>query len=592
MKKESRFLITTADERTWKFDRPVLFLGEWCRIYERRHIWENMDAIVASPYGLSQTRKDADHYDARAAQEQLFPLLCGILNDYHGSQHGMRFWRIVLGHWLHRYVDVMLNRIRTLEHCLQSYQVSGTAGYANDSYSLAPFDSLSAIYAFNEDSWNNALNVRILDELNEVSCPVEVIAKSDSTGFSKRVPSAAETRNRKIISVAKQMGGGLLALFAKDTDAFIVSSYLPKKEEIKLHLALGQCPQLWVAPKLQKAASPNKALRSELSNRLTTNSGDSFRGIMNRILFEVLPVCFLEGYTELNKLVNQLPWPANPKFIFTSNNFDTNEAFKLWTARKVEAGTTYFIGQHGNNYGTTRNHVDPANEEVTADKFLTWGWTDGLPQHTSAFIFKKAGINNQKYNPKGGLLLIELSLPHRIATWDTTAEYAHYFEEQKMFVNTLTRSTKELLTVRLHAGYRYTQWDDRARWSDFDSSLQIDDGCVDVKKLISKSRLVVHSYDSTGILETLSQNIPTLAFWQNGYDHLRESAKPYYQLLVDAGVVHFTPLSVALLVNDVWGDVEGWWFQDKIQRARKAFCDRYARVSEHPISELKTILLR
>lgn len=101
----------------------------------------------------------------------------------------------------------------------------------------------------------------------------------------------------------------------------------------------------------------------------------------------------------------------------------------------------------------------------------------------------------------------------------------------------------------------------------------------------------MHSYDSTGILETLSQNIPTLAFWQNDFDHLRESAKPYYQLLVDASIVHLTPESVAQKVNEVWDDVDGWWAQNNVQYARKEFCDRYARGSQNPVSELKKILL-
>ena len=139
-----RFLITTADERTWKFDRPVLFLGEWCRLYDRRHIWQDMDAIVAAPYGLGQTKKDSDHTEARMMEDKLFLVLCEVLNQYHGLQHGKRFWRIILGHWLHRYVDVMLNRVKTLQQCLNVHQISGTTAYSYDHYSLATTDSNSA----------------------------------------------------------------------------------------------------------------------------------------------------------------------------------------------------------------------------------------------------------------------------------------------------------------------------------------------------------------------------------------------------------------------------------------------------------------
>jgi hypothetical protein len=56
----NRHLITTADERSWKFDRPVLFLGEWCRRYDRRQVWERMDAAVAEPYGLQAGQRERD----------------------------------------------------------------------------------------------------------------------------------------------------------------------------------------------------------------------------------------------------------------------------------------------------------------------------------------------------------------------------------------------------------------------------------------------------------------------------------------------------------------------------------------------------
>ena len=61
MTKQKRYLITTEDEVTWKFDQPVIFLGEWCRPYNRKHLWQNMDAIVAKPYGLGEDQKDTDY---------------------------------------------------------------------------------------------------------------------------------------------------------------------------------------------------------------------------------------------------------------------------------------------------------------------------------------------------------------------------------------------------------------------------------------------------------------------------------------------------------------------------------------------------
>jgi putative transferase (TIGR04331 family) len=108
--------------------------------------------------------------------------------------------------------------------------------------------------------------------------------------------------------------------------------------------------------------------------------------------------------------------------------------------------------------------------------------------------------------------------------------------------------------------------------------------------LIQRSRLIVHSYDSTGILETLALNIPTLCFWTGGTSHLRASAVPFYELLADAGILHATADSAARKVAHVWSDVRSWWRGAAVQSARLGFCHEYARTIDAPIAKLARLL--
>ena len=57
---------------------------------------------------------------------------------------------------------------------------------------------------------------------------------------------------------------------------------------------------------------------------------------MCELLFLLLPTRYLEGFKEFKQFALQQPWPQKPKFIFTSNNFESDDAFKFWTACKVE----------------------------------------------------------------------------------------------------------------------------------------------------------------------------------------------------------------------------------------------------------------
>ena len=157
----SRYLILSSEESSWKLDQPTLFLGEWCCLHERRHLWENMDAVVAKPYGLSRQSKERDLIKAKEISDELFEILINILNEYHSTNHDKRYWNIILGHWFGRYVRAMINRVSTIEQCFEKYEISGCSLFSDDNYILAIEDTNSSQWAFNDDQWNNVLYKKI-----------------------------------------------------------------------------------------------------------------------------------------------------------------------------------------------------------------------------------------------------------------------------------------------------------------------------------------------------------------------------------------------------------------------------------------------
>ncbi len=584
-----RHLITTADESTWKLDCPVIFLGEWCRLYQRKKIWQHMDAIIADPYGLELSKKDADYLDVCEIQKKIFPKLVKILNQHHKGAYTERFWLIVIGHWLERYVRMMINRIKTLEQCLQNHQISGTLIHDVKDYSLVTQDSQAAIWSYGDDRWNNILSGRIIDLLGYAQLitkisPVFMPLASHQKSIAERVTF------KKILLWGWLNLTKILHRFVGENDAFMINTYLPKFVHFRVQLAFRQIPQYWSNPRLGLSAKVEIPLRKRLSENISCTSNEKIFEIINNMLFEQLPICYLEGFNEINEYIEKLSWPKNPKFIFTSNSFDNDEVFKIWTANKVEKGVRYVTGQHGNNYGTYR-YNKPTIEEITADRFLTWGWKDGLVQHTPSFVLKTAGRNQEKSNKGGGLLLVQDMYYHRMDTWDRSAEYSQIFSEQIKFISNLFNDPYNKLTVRLHSSFVLNNPSESEMWGEIDPQIKVDRGDSHISTLISKNRLIVYSYDSTGILESLSQNIPTLAFWQNGLEHLRDSAKQYYQALIEVGIVHLSPESASQKVNEIWHDVEAWWSKPDVQMARNIFCEVYAKKSENPVKDLRNILL-
>ena len=109
--------------------------------------------------------------------------------------------------------------------------------------------------------------------------------------------------------------------------------------------------------------------------------------------------------------------------------------------------------------------------------------------------------------------------------------------------------------------------------------------------LYSMSRLVVFGYYSTGFLECLSLDHPTIAFWHDGFDNFNDEAIPDFELLKDVGLIHFSPSSAAEHVNTHWNDIDSWWSSVQVQEAKKRFVNKYARTCDTPVRSLKRMLV-
>ena len=591
MRNIPRHLVTTADERTWPDSGPMLFLGEWCQRLDRRQVWEQRDILVADPVGLEPGQRDADQAKVTAVEESLLKQLSAVLNEYHQEDHAPRYWRMLFGHWLRRYSRLLLNRLHTLEQCLERYAISAVTLLDDPRYCLAPQESYSAIWDATDDLWNQHLCARLIRRIPaaERAFDLQSVMVEDPRNLRR---SGVGTMQFKVWlhNRLARMLGATFGMVGRRDEVFILNSYLPKAAEFGLQLMLRQRPYISGPFETRSDFRPDRELRGRLAAKIGTTSRCSEEQAIGSMLFEALPACYLELYPELKKAVSAMPWPKRPRVIFTSSNFDTDEVFKLWAAQKAEAGSTYVVGQHGNNYGTHRHQSYYSVEELTADRFLTWGWLDGLPQHTPAFMLKNVGRRPLGRDPDGEVLLIEVGMAHRIETWDVVKDYENYFEEQQNFVRALSLRVTETLRIRLYNPNSAVSRGEQSRWEALNPYLKLDPGTSRLDGLIAASRLVVFSYDSTGLLECLADDIPTIAFWQNGLENIRDSARPFYQQLIVAGIVHHSASSAAEKVNEVWDRVDDWWQSKIVQSARHAFCDRYARSVRHPLRNLQAIL--
>jgi len=575
-----RILVTTSHEASWDVSEPTIFLGEWCKKNNRRHIWSSIDSEVASPYGLDPKQRISDADEKHKLYDILMKDLSCKLNDFHKKNHSVRYWTILIGPWLDSFMMVVMNRYKTLEATLDHFEISKTILINQKGFSLIKNDYSDFREAINSDLWNNALYVEILKNMKSQN--IEILIKdTDKASFSNHSNIKFNFR-----SFLKKHVFNFFNFFSHKTDAFIINSFLPVIDEIKLKLLLGQFPIIWKSPNIDS----NFFRDVELNRDNFFLEFQNFSGIereLRRLINKLIPKIYIEGYEVLCREANNLKWPSNPKFIFTSNSFTADELFKCWLGFKVEEGVPYYVGQHGANYGT---YYESKNwpELNTADRFYSWGWKDMYKDINTIPAFNFKVINKLSYNYKksGKLLLVEGSPGTRDGIRDRFYESLIRHEGMVELYRLLGKKIQADSIVRLHR--RSLDLDD---WHRKFANIKIDEGQKDFYKVVKKSKLIVFNYDSSGLLELLAMNIPVICFWRDGFNHLLPASKIHYQLLKDSDIFFDSSEKIVNHINLHWDDIDSWWLSPKVQSARLEFCKQYSRVVDNPIVSFKKILV-
>ena len=577
-----RFLITTALEQTWRQDVPVLFLGEWCRRYDRRHIWERMDAQVVSYHWDDREKLHRDYLYLRDLHEGLLAELGDYLNALHGVDHSLRYWRILVGPWLGYFVQVLFDRWCMLRKACNEHQVSGVRVLKRSILNVVANDMRDFSDLYVEDEWNE--NV-FGDLITTLRMPVEWMEAREASSQSMRGTRSVRSTLR---NVAGQMARELSGALCTDREYVFVSSYLPRRQDFQLQCLLGQLPKIWQLPEVPRY-SANPVTREELMTTLP--NAENFEELARYMIHRHLPKAYLEGYPDLVVRTGKLGMPERPQAIFTANAYSSDDVFKLWAASKTESGIPLLIGQHGGNYGMAKWGFTEDHQIAIADRFLTWGWTEpDQPNLTPAGNLKGFG-KKQKNDAQGVALLIQMTMPrysYHMYSVAVASQWLDYFEDQCRFVKALSSDVLGQTLVRL---YKHDYgWCQKQRWRDRFPLVRLDDGRRTMRSLINQSRICISTYNATTYLESLSLNVPTLMFWNPAHWELRTSARPFFESLSSVGIFHTTPEGAANHLTRVWDDIDGWWNNAETQRVRLGFCDRYARLPEKPLHMMAGIL--
>ena len=324
------------------------------------------------------------------------------------------------------------------------------------------------------------------------------------------------------------------------------------------------------------------SLKKKFREQKLDYSHDAFVNILSDLIFKYIPVSYLENFDNYRQKIRTINWPKNPKIIFSSNSFFHDDFFKTWLVEKKNSNSKFISGQHGGGFFISKFHFYELHQKKVSDKILTWGYKKESI-YKPMFNFKTA-TKKIKFNNSGNLLMVDYELSRfSVATTHNQFYFLSHLNGKFNFVKKINSNIRDKLVFRTYA--HDLGWSTVDRLKEISSSIQIDQN-KNIYASLNNIRICIVNLNSTVFLETLNLNLPTIIYFDPKQDLIRNDAKLYFDLLKKVNIYFDNSISAAEHVNNIWNQVDKWWYSKKTQSVVSYFCDKYSRRTETPTNDL------
>jgi len=565
-------LIISKNDYLWKNKHTNLLVGDWC--LPDKKFFFSFNYKVADDYIETSKNILKDQQYIKKIYNTLLKNISENLNKYHSTHLPQRYWEILINPWLIYLIETIFIRWKTIEKIKKKNKnLETNIDKYQDEYFVANNTKDSHLQVLS-NNWNHWINSKIIRHIGGIKIIDNKIEK-------KFMNSKNSKKKRKIL---------FKVIIKNNHQVFMKNFYLPKFPKLLLNLSYKQLRYKFDQPELNQF----KINRKRFTYFKKIKSQDKFLNFINEIALSQIPKVFVEGYLETKNKVKYLNWPKNPKIILTSIEFYINEFFKFYTAQKMLFGSKLVIGQHG------MGNIDKYNlftyyEKKICNRFLSWGKNSNDRKIYPLFATTVSKKKIVKDSSAQGLIIPLYDFfrsPTRIVSVPhTDAGLQKYFQNINIFLSNVDKRIISKSTLKY--GYQYrnkiscehllTQFPKLSRNTEANTSRLYEQS--------HKFKLNIETHHSTGFFESLNLNIPTIVMVDKKYFNIASEYKKYFNYLIKAKIIYFSPLSAAKFVNKNYNNIELWWQSKLVQNTRKKVCDYMCRSSVSPIKDIRKSLI-
>ena len=499
------------------------------------------------------------------------------INKIHQINFNTNEYEILIGAWLRVFIQQLIYKYKLIEEVFNNISINSISLLNCKNYNYYVSETKTINDATNDLIWSSNIYSEIIN-YKKFNLNINLIENLDLNFNDKFFRTNKLIKNRTIRQIIKNKFTYFNKYFPNNANMLFFDTGLPAFLEKFLELSFFQLPRFYNTRYFYETSEYNLELRKKLKFNLFEKEEIDFE-LLNLVIYllpKSLPLFILEDFNKIEKLLKKNYLPQKPKYIFTSYAFDHNELFKLYLAKQknVNKELKYFIYQHGGNYITKLDNRYK-NECITADYLVTWGnkIDNKLNNNLPFYNFKLLNNLYFKKNKKQNFTILLRSSGYNSTPHDRYLEGKKEVDSVCKFLKLLPEKIKNCILIRAHPSNKgKLDYNEKII-----NKFKVDYGNQNYFETINNSKLILFNYDSTGMLETLCANKPTLCLVPDLKNQINYEVEEDYKLLKDAKILFENSDQLIQHVDNIWHNIDNWWSAEKTQYCIKKFIDLYSR---------------
>lgn len=557
------FLATTALDEFWGKDETILFAGEWCKLYDKKNIYENLDSLTFQYQWDGLSDMDLAIKEIDLTYQKIVDSLTIVLNEYLGINQDVRYYSIILGGWLIRFIHTNFDKFLLINHIVNTYGDKLNTLILDESDYIIPLDEQDYVELVSDDYYNFQEYSKIIKFLN---------IKFQYRNSVKNYDQKTLFKSRK--NLKKDIFFNCLNLF-KNKDICISSPYFSEK---KSYFKLCSKSKNIVFNDFEYDMDVEIEIDKQFrENSLTMEGSSEFEKYLSKNILQFIPALFLEGHLKLQQNIKDKNI-SKSKIYYNANAIQTNTVYKFFLA-SIHSDIKIITHQHGGGYGVDFECCDEKYERCISDIFFTFGWSDG--KLTSYLPVEKLNvkphINKEKY-----ILLVLTSATRYIRR-------LYYMPKSTQIINATVESTVTFLNMVNSNSMRVRFYPVDQGWNVkkriYDKTDKFQESQNNFSNEFKSASLVILEHIGTTFYEAIAANKPVIVYINRDMYKFRKTADDYFDQLYKVGILHFSEKECARFYLEIENNIDNWWLSESVQLVRKEFAYNFARSSKNWTTE-------